>query len=163
VAWRAELRKAGEAKPGTAFVSVAHDHQHSLTSVFVKDIDESKAFYIDVLASEETVTSHSQGYAGAPSSTPASPTPGPLPIRARPFSPEMTEGSRSLDTAAMNGLGMAVDDCRKTYEELTAKAWSSCRTRRATVRRRGGLPRQLRQLDGPGRAARVHRGDFNRA
>jgi predicted enzyme related to lactoylglutathione lyase len=29
--------------------------------------------------------------------------------------------NRSLDGGGMNGLGMAVDDCRATYEDLRAK------------------------------------------
>jgi predicted enzyme related to lactoylglutathione lyase len=29
--------------------------------------------------------------------------------------------NRSLDQGGMNGLGLSVDDCRTTYEELSAK------------------------------------------
>ena len=36
--------------------------------------------------------------------------------------PEMVDAiNRSLDEGGMNGLGMAVDDCRATFEELSAK------------------------------------------
>lgn len=96
----------------------------SLASVFVKDIDASKAFYIDVLGFEEHADiTLSEGYRWCTVHHPSQPElqvhltqPGP------PFSPEMTEAiNRALDDGGMNGLGMAVDDCRKTYEELTAK------------------------------------------
>lgn len=96
----------------------------SLASVFVKDIDASKAFYIDVLGLvEHTDISLSDGYRWCTVQHPSQPElqihltqPGP------PFSPEMVEAiNRSLDAGGMNGLGLAVDDCRQTWEELTAK------------------------------------------
>jgi catechol 2,3-dioxygenase-like lactoylglutathione lyase family enzyme len=96
----------------------------SIASVFVKDIDESKAFYIDVLGFDENSdVTLSDGYRWCTVSHPNQPEiqvhltlPGP------PFSPEMVEAiHRALDQGGMNGLGMAVDDCHKTYEELRAK------------------------------------------
>jgi catechol 2,3-dioxygenase-like lactoylglutathione lyase family enzyme len=96
----------------------------SIASVFVKDVDASKAFYIDVLGFEENSdVTLSDGYRWCTVSHPNQPElqvhltpPGP------PFSPEMVEAvSRALDQGGMNGLGMAVDDCHKTYEELRAK------------------------------------------
>jgi predicted enzyme related to lactoylglutathione lyase len=39
-----------------------------------------------------------------------------------PYSPEMAAAiNRALDEGSMHGLGMNVDDCRKTCEELRAK------------------------------------------
>lgn len=96
----------------------------SIASVFVKDIDASKAFYVDVLGFEENSDiTLSDGYRWCTVSHPNQPElqihltpPGP------PFSPEMVEAvNRSLDQGGMNGLGLAVDDCHKTYEELRAK------------------------------------------
>ncbi|WP_103381709.1 VOC family protein [Pseudonocardia dioxanivorans] len=96
----------------------------SITSVFVKDVDESKAFYIDVLGFEEhTDITIGDGYRWCTVKHPNQPelqvhltVPGP------PFSPEMVDAiNRSLDGGGMNGLGMNVDDCRKTYEDLVSK------------------------------------------
>lgn len=46
-----------------------------------------------------------------------------LTVPGPPFSPpEMVEAiKRSQDGGGMNGLGMNVDDCRKTYEDLVSK------------------------------------------
>ena len=96
----------------------------SLASVFVKDVDASKAFYIDVLGFEEhTDITMGDGYRWCTVKHPSQPElqvhltpPGP------PFTPEMTDAiNRSLDEGGMNGLGLAVDDCRRTFEELSAK------------------------------------------
>lgn len=96
----------------------------SITSVFVKDVDESKAFYIDILGFEEhTDITLGDGYRWCTVKHPNQPelqvhltVPGP------PFSPEMVEAiKRSQDGGGMNGLGMNVDDCRKTYEDLVSK------------------------------------------
>lgn len=96
----------------------------SITSVFVKDVDASKAFYIDILGFEEhTDITLGDGYRWCTVKHPNQPelqvhltVPGP------PFSPEMVEAiKRSQDGGGMNGLGMNVDDCRKTYEDLVSK------------------------------------------
>ena len=96
----------------------------SLASVFVKDVDASKAFYIDVLGFEEhTDITMGDGYRWCTVKHPSQPElqvhltpPGP------PFTPEMADAiNRSLDEGGMNGLGLAVDDCRRTFEELSAK------------------------------------------
>jgi hypothetical protein len=105
----------------------------SLASVFVKDVDASKAFYIDVLGFEEhTDLTLGDGYRWCTVKHPSQPElqvhltqPGP------PFTPEMVEAvNRSLDGGGMNGLGMAVDDCRATYGTCGPRASSSCRSRR---------------------------------
>jgi hypothetical protein len=45
-----------------------------------------------------------------------------LTVAGPPISPEMVAAiNRALDDGSMFGLGVNVDDCRKTYEELQAK------------------------------------------
>ena len=96
----------------------------SITSVFVKDVDASKAFYTDVLGFvEHTDITLADGYRWCTVKHPSQPElqvhltiPGP------PIAPEMiTAINRALDSGSMFGLGVNVDDCRKTYAELQAK------------------------------------------
>ena len=97
----------------------------SIASVFVKDIDASKAFYIDVLGFVEhtDITLADDSYRWCTVKHPNQPelqvhltVPGP------PISTEMvTAINRALDEGAMFGLGVDVDDCRKTYDDLRAK------------------------------------------
>lgn len=97
----------------------------SITSVFVKDVDASKAFYIDVLgfAEHSDITLGDGSYRWCTVMHPSQPelqvhltVPGP------PHSPEMVAAiNRALDEGGMHGLGMSVDDCRKTYDDLRAK------------------------------------------
>jgi catechol 2,3-dioxygenase-like lactoylglutathione lyase family enzyme len=96
----------------------------SIASVFVKDIDASRDFYVDVLGFvlKDDITL-GDGYRWCTVNHPSQPelavhltTPGP------PFSPEFVEAmKRAQDEGGLNGLGMNVDDCQKTYEELSAK------------------------------------------
>ena len=45
-----------------------------------------------------------------------------LTVPGPPHTPDMIAAmNRALDEGGMHGLGMAVDDCHKTYEELRAK------------------------------------------
>ena len=98
--------------------------QVSLISVWVKDLEESLAFYTDVLGFElgEDVQL-SEDFRWLTVKHPAQPglslhltTPGP------PLSEELvTAIGLALDAGAMPGVGLAVDDCRATYEELRAK------------------------------------------
>ncbi|MFI5953313.1 VOC family protein [Cryptosporangium sp. NPDC051539] len=97
----------------------------AITSVFVKDVDASKAFYLDVLGFAECsdVTLSDGSYRWCTVTHPSQPelqvhltTPGP------PHSPEMVDAiNRALDEGGMHGLGLRVDDCRKTYDDLVAK------------------------------------------
>jgi catechol 2,3-dioxygenase-like lactoylglutathione lyase family enzyme len=96
----------------------------SIASVFVKDVDASKAFYIDVLGFEEhTDITLGDGYRWCTVKSPTQPelqvhltVPGP------PISPDMIAAiNRALDEGSMFGLGMNVDDCRKTYDDLVSK------------------------------------------
>ncbi|PZG24142.1 glyoxalase [Micromonospora craterilacus] len=97
----------------------------SITSVFVKDIDAAKAFYIDVLgfAEHTDVTIGDGSYRWCTVKHPSQPelqvnltVPGP------PLSPEVAGMfRRAQDEGSLFGVGLGVDDCRKTYDELRAK------------------------------------------
>ena len=96
----------------------------SIVSVFVKDQDESKKFYTDVLGFEEKDDiTLGDGYRWCTVVHPAQPelqvnlaVPGP------PLAAEMVEAiRRSQDEGGMHGIGLRVDDCQKTFEELSAK------------------------------------------
>jgi catechol 2,3-dioxygenase-like lactoylglutathione lyase family enzyme len=96
----------------------------SITTVWVKDVDASKAFYIDVLGfAEHSDITLGDGFRWCTVMHPNQPElqvhlaiPGP------PYSPEMVAAmNRALDEGGMSGLGLNVDDCRKTYDDLRAK------------------------------------------
>ena len=96
----------------------------SITSIFVKDVAASKRFYVDVLGFEEKDDiTLGDGYRWCTVVHPAQPElqvslsiPGP------PHTPEMvTAINRALDDGGMHGLGLTVDDCQKTYDELVAR------------------------------------------
>lgn len=95
----------------------------SIASVFVKDVDESKKFYTEVLGfAEKDDITLGDGYRWCTVCHPSQPElqvhltkPGP------PHSPDMVAAiTRALDEGGMHGLGLNVDDCRKTAEELKA-------------------------------------------
>ncbi|EWT02966.1 glyoxalase [Intrasporangium oryzae NRRL B-24470] len=96
----------------------------SIVSVFVTDIDESKKFYTDVLGfDEKDDITLGDGYRWCTVAHPSQPeisvhltVPGP------PFSPELVEAmKRAQDDGGLNGLGLDVDDCQRTYEQLRGK------------------------------------------
>lgn len=96
----------------------------SIVSVFVKDQDAAKRWYVDILGFEEKDDiTLGEGYRWLTVVHPNQPelnvnlaVPGP------PLAPELAEAiRRSQDQGQMNGLGLTVDDCQKTYEELRAK------------------------------------------
>jgi predicted enzyme related to lactoylglutathione lyase len=96
----------------------------SIVSVFVKNVDESKRFYIDVLGFEaKDDISLGDGYRWCTVIHPSQPelmvslaVPGP------PHPPDLIEAmQRAQAEGGMHGLGLNVDDCQKTYEELSAK------------------------------------------
>src|SRR4051794_8571201 len=96
----------------------------SIASVFVKDVDESKAFYLDVLGfAEHTDITLGDGYRWCTVKHPTQPELQiHLPLPGPPSSPDMVAAiKRALDEGSMFGLGMNVDDCRKTYEDLRTK------------------------------------------
>ena len=96
----------------------------SIVSVFVKDVDESKQFYTDILGfdAKDDITL-GDGYRWCTVVHPNQPElmvhltiPGP------PLAPELIEATkRALDEGGMHGLGLNVDDCQATFEELSAK------------------------------------------
>jgi catechol 2,3-dioxygenase-like lactoylglutathione lyase family enzyme len=96
----------------------------SIVSVFVKDIDESKKFYTDVLGfAEKDDITLGDGYRWCTVVHPAQPelnvslaVPGP------PHPPELVEAmKRAQANGTMHGLGFNVDSCQRTYEELSAR------------------------------------------
>jgi catechol 2,3-dioxygenase-like lactoylglutathione lyase family enzyme len=96
----------------------------SLTTVFCLDQDAARDFYVDVLGFEAAadVTS-GDGFRWVTVKHPNQPelqvtlmTPGP------PLDPDAADFvRRQLQAGQMGGLGLRADDCRKTYEELSAK------------------------------------------
>jgi len=95
-----------------------------LVTVYVNDIDESKAFYTDtlgfVLKNDITLgpdfrwcTVHQRDH---PELELALMIPGP------PMDPESAESIRRIMAKGMmHGVGVRTDDCRKTFDELVAK------------------------------------------
>jgi catechol 2,3-dioxygenase-like lactoylglutathione lyase family enzyme len=96
----------------------------SIVSVFVKDVDESKRFYTDVLGfdAKDDITLEG-GYRWCTVVHPNQPElMVNLTIPAPPHPPELVEAmKRALDEGGMHGLGLNVDDCQRTFEELSAK------------------------------------------
>jgi len=96
----------------------------SLVSVWVKDIDESLSFYTDVLGFEPgddirmgedfrwcTVFHPKQPELHLHLTTPS-----------RPLSDDLVAAMRrAQDEGGLPGVGVHVDDCRATYEDLKAK------------------------------------------
>lgn len=96
----------------------------SLVSVWVKDLDESLAFYTDVLGFEKgddvqlgpdfrwlTVYHPEQPELHLHLTTPGA-----------PLSPELVDAMRRAQAdGGLPGVGLHVDNCRKTYEDLRAK------------------------------------------
>jgi len=96
----------------------------SLVTVYCLDQDAARDFYVDVLGFDaRTDVTMGEGYRWVTVGHPSQPelevtpmTPGP------PLDPDAADFvRRQLEKGSMGGLGLAVDDCRKTYEELSAK------------------------------------------
>jgi catechol 2,3-dioxygenase-like lactoylglutathione lyase family enzyme len=95
----------------------------SLTTVYCLDQDAARDFYVDVLGFElrtdatvgDTFRWVTVGHPSQPELEITLMTPGP------PLDPDAAEFVRSqLQKGQWGGFGMQVDDCRKTYAELTA-------------------------------------------
>jgi catechol 2,3-dioxygenase-like lactoylglutathione lyase family enzyme len=96
----------------------------SIVSVFVKDVDESYAFYTETLGFQpkDDITL-GEGYRWCTVVHPSQPelmvnlsVPGP------PLAPDLVEAmKRAQAEGGLPGLGLTVDDCQRTYEELSAK------------------------------------------
>jgi len=96
----------------------------SLVTVYCLDQDKARDFYVNVLGFQpHTDLATGEGFRWVTVTHPNQPelevtlmTPGP---------PLDDEGAdfirRQLEKGQMGGLGLRVDDCRKTYEELSAK------------------------------------------
>jgi catechol 2,3-dioxygenase-like lactoylglutathione lyase family enzyme len=96
----------------------------SLVTVYCLDQDKARDFYVDVLGFQpHTDITMGEGFRWVTVNHPSQPelevtlmTPGP------PLDPEAADFTRrQLEKGQMGGLGLQVDDCRKTYEELAAK------------------------------------------
>ncbi len=96
----------------------------SLVTVYCLDQDAARAFYVDHLGFEpRTDITMGDGYRWVTIGHPEQPelevtlmTPGP------PLDPDAADFlRRQLEKGQMGGLGLQVDDCRKSYEELSAK------------------------------------------
>lgn len=96
----------------------------SLVTVYCLDQDAARDFYVDVLGFVPgTDATMGEDFRWVTVMHPNQPelevtlmTPGP------PLDPEFAGHVRhQLEKGQMGGLGLRVDDCRKTFEELTAK------------------------------------------
>jgi catechol 2,3-dioxygenase-like lactoylglutathione lyase family enzyme len=96
----------------------------SLVTVYCLDQSAARDFYVDHLGFEtRTDVTMGEGYRWVTIGHPNQPElevtlmlPGP------PLSPEAADFVRGqLESGQMGGLGLRVDDCRKTYEDLSAK------------------------------------------
>ncbi len=96
----------------------------SLVTLYVSDQDEAKKFYTDVLGFEEkTDVRMGNGFRWVTVGHPSQPeleitlmVPGP------PLDEDMAGAvRRALAKGSMGGVGLRTDDCRKDYEELSAK------------------------------------------
>ena len=127
----------------------------SLVTVYVTDQDEAKKFYTDILGFEARTDATLGDYrwvtVGHPDHRELEIT---LMVPGPPLDDEMAEVvRRALARGRMGGLGLRVDDCQKTYEDLTAKGVEFPQPPVGPAVRRGGRhARQQRQLARTGRA-----------
>jgi catechol 2,3-dioxygenase-like lactoylglutathione lyase family enzyme len=96
----------------------------SLVTVYCLDQDKAREFYVDVLGFEPGAdVTMGEGFRWVTVKHPAQPEleltlmiPGP------PLDPDAADFiRRQLEKGQMGGVGLTVDDCHKTYEELVAK------------------------------------------
>ncbi len=96
----------------------------SLVTVYCLDQDAARDFYVDMLGFQpRTDVTMGEGFRWLTVGHPSQPelevtlmTPGP------PLDPDAADFvRRQLAKGQMGGLGLRVDDCRKTYEDLAAK------------------------------------------
>ena len=96
----------------------------SLTTVYCLDQDATRDFYVDVLGFQpHTDVTMGDGYRWVTIVHPSQPE---LQVTLMLPGPPLDEEAagfirRQLEKGQMGGLGLRVDDCRKTHEELTAK------------------------------------------
>jgi len=96
----------------------------SLVTVYCLDQDKARDFYVDLLGFERgTDITMGDGFRWVTARHPEQPelevtfmTPGP------PLDPDAADFvRRQLEKGQMGGLGLQVDDCHKTYEQLVAR------------------------------------------
>ncbi|HEY9388814.1 MAG TPA: VOC family protein [Mycobacteriales bacterium] len=96
----------------------------SLVTVYCLDQDAARDFYVDVLGFQPRVDiTMGEGFRWVTVGHPSQPeldvtlmVPGP------PLDPEAADFvRRQLEKGQMGGLGLTVDDCRATYQELSAR------------------------------------------
>src|SRR5689334_4990790 len=96
----------------------------SLVTVYCLDQDKARDFYVDMLGFQlRTDITMGEGFrwltVGHPSQPELEVT---LMIPGPPLDPDAADFvRRQLEKGQLGGLGVHVDDCRKTYEELSAK------------------------------------------
>jgi len=95
----------------------------SLVTVYCLDQDKARDFYCDVLGFEPgTDVTMGEGFRWLTVKHPSQPE---LEVTLMVPGPPLGEDAaafmrRQLEKGEMGGLGLSVDDCRKTYEELSA-------------------------------------------
>lgn len=96
----------------------------SIVNLYVQNQDEAKDFYVDMFGFvERDDVTLGEGFRWCTLIHPEQPellvslvVPGP------PMSAELIEAmNRAQSSGGLSGLGLRVDDCRRTYDELTAK------------------------------------------
>ena len=95
----------------------------SLINLFCLDQEKTRDFYVENLGFETRTDVTMEGFRWITIGHPSQPeievtlmTPGP------PLTPEAADFIRGqLEAGQMGGLGLKVDDCKKTYAELSAK------------------------------------------
>jgi catechol 2,3-dioxygenase-like lactoylglutathione lyase family enzyme len=96
----------------------------SLVTVYCLDQDKAKGFYCDVLGFEPgTDITMGEGFRWVTVKHPNQPE---LQVTLMVPGPPLDEDAaaftrRQLEKGEMGAIGLQVDDCRKTYEELSAK------------------------------------------
>src|SRR6185369_4092909 len=96
----------------------------SLVNVFCLDQDKAKDFYINVLGFEAgTDVTMGEGFRWVTVKHPSQPE---IEVTLMPPGPPLgddaaTFGRAQLEKGEIGGLGLRVDDCRKTIDELKAK------------------------------------------
>lgn len=96
----------------------------SLVTVWVTDQDEAKAFYVEKLGFRDaTDVTMGDGYRWVTVSHPDHPEVQLTLMRPGPPLDEDDAAAvrRMLGKGSLGAVGLATDDCRKTYEELVAK------------------------------------------
>ena len=97
----------------------------SLVTVYCLDQDQARNFYVDVLGfTPRTDITMGEGFRWVTVSHPSQPE---LEVTLMLPGPPLDEDAAAfirgqLEKGQMGGLGLAVDDRRKTYEELSASA-----------------------------------------